>query len=223
MAAADTPMHSILTREFITDTLAQSVQDVRTRALYELCFLHRHHIRNEIVADKLRMILRLCADHGLKVGDLSPEFAAYRLGQSGVDRWFAGLTTAEQIDPALVFEMHKRVMDLFDELPSQQARSLASKYLHFHFPELFYLYDSRVEAAAVALGQGECGYLAGGDHDPDYARFFACCRKLAEAFAPLAGRRPNPRELDRLLRAWTDHQEASMMPSRYEMKPVIHA
>lgn len=215
-------MNTILTREFIADILAQSVQDVRTRALYELCFLHRHHIRSEIVADKLRMILRLCADHGLKVADLSPEFTAYRLGQSGVDRWFAGLTTAEQIDPDLVFEMHKRVMDLFDELPSRQACSLASKYLHFHFPELFYLYDSRVEAAATALGQEECGYLAGGDHDPDYVRFFACCRKLAESFAPLAGRRPNPRELDRLLRAWSDHQEALMMSSRNEMKPVLH-
>ena len=109
-------MNPKLTREFITDTLAQSVQDVRTRALYELCFLHRHHIRNEIVADKLRMILRLCADHGLKLGEVSPEFTAYRLGQSGVDRWFAGLTTAEQIDPARVFELHTLVMDVFDDL-----------------------------------------------------------------------------------------------------------
>lgn len=216
-------MNSILTREFITDTLAQSVQDVRTRALYELCFLHRHHLHNKIVADKLRLILGLCADNGLKVADVSPEFAALRLGRSGVDRWFAGLTTAEQIDPALVFELHKRVMDVFDDIATGQARSLASQYLHFHFPELFYLYDSRVEAAAIALGQGECGYLAGGDHDPDYARFFACCRKLADASAPLAGRRPNPRELDRLLRAWTDHQEALMMPYRHEAKPIIHA
>ena len=216
-------MNSILTREFITDTLAQSVQDVRTRALYELCFLHRHHFRSEIVADKLRMIQRLCADHGLAVSEVSPEFAALRLGQSGVDRWFAGLTTAEQIDPALMFEIHKRVMDVFDDLPPDQARSIASKYLHFHFPELFYLYDSRVERAAILLGRGECGYLAGGDHDPLYARFFACCRKLVDTFAPLAGRRPNPRELDRLLRAWTEHEEALMMPPRPEMKPAIHA
>jgi hypothetical protein len=216
-------MHSQLTREFVTDTLARSVQDVRTRALYELCFLHRHHIRNEIVADKLRMILRLCADHGLKVGEVSPEFAAYRLGQSGVDRWFAGLTTAEQIDPARLFELHKRVMDVFDDLPADQARSLASKYLHFHFPELFYLYDSRVATAALELGHGECGYLAGGEHDPEYARFFACCRKLVEAFASLAGRRPNPRELDRLLRAWTDHQDLMMMPAVPETRQPLHA
>lgn len=185
-------MQPQLTREFITDTLARSAQDVRTRALYELCYLHRHHISGEIVADKLRMILRLCADHGLKVEEVSPEFTAYRLGHSGVDRWFAGLTTAEQIDPARVFEMHKRVMDVFDDLPPEQARSLASKYLHFHFPELFFVYDSRVEAAALALGWGECGYLAGGEHDPQYARFFACCRKLVDAFAPWPAVAPIP-------------------------------
>jgi len=207
-------MNALITREFVTDTLVRSVLDVRGRALYELCFLHRHHFRNEIVADKLRMILRYCADHGLQVNALSPELSALRLGRAGADRWFAGLTTAEVIDPALVFEAHKRVMDVFDDLPAQQSRALASKYLHFHFPELFYLYDSRVETAALALGRGECGYLAWPEHDPDYARFFACCRRLAEEFTSLAGRRPNPREMDRILRGWMDHQEVAMLSAR---------
>lgn len=204
-------MNALITREFVTDTLARSVLDVRGRALYELCFLHRHHFRNEIVADKLRMILRYCADRGLQLNDFSPEMSALRLERAGVDRWFAGLSTAEEIDPALVFEVHKRVMDVFDDLPAPQSRSLASKYLHFHFPELFYLYDSRVEAAALALGRGEWGYLAWSEHDPDYARYFACCRRLAEEFTPLAGRQPNPREMDRILRGWMDHQDGETL------------
>lgn len=196
-----------ISREFIADTLAQSILDPRTRALYELCFMHRHHFQDEIVADKLRMIVRLCAEHGFHVHGFSPEFAAHRLGQSGVDRWFAGLATAEQLDLARVFEMHKRVMDVFVDQPEELARSLASKYLHFHFPELFFIYDSRVAQAAFQLGGGECGYLSRAEFDADYGRFFACCRKLTERLSGMAGRRLNPRELDRVLRAWIDHQE----------------
>lgn len=198
-----------ISREFIADTLAQSMPDPRTRALYELCFLHRHHFQDDIVADKLRMIVRLCAETGLNVNGFSPEFAAHRLGRSGVDRWFAGLATAEQLDPALVFEMHKRVMEVFSDLPVEQARSLASKYLHYHFPELFFLHDARVEAAAIDLGEGECGYLSRAEHDPDYGRFFACCRKLTDRLSSLAGRRLNPRELDRVLRAWADYRDTT--------------
>ena len=71
-----------ISREFIADTLAQSILDPRTRALYELCFLHRHHFQDDIVADKLRMIVRLCAETGLDVPGFSPELAAHRLGRS---------------------------------------------------------------------------------------------------------------------------------------------
>lgn len=198
-----------ISREFIADTLAESILDPRTRALYELCFMHRNHFKDDIVADKLRMIVRLGAEHGFQVSGFSPEHAAHRLGQSGVDSWFAGLATAEQIDPSLVFEMHKRVMDVFADLPAEQARALASKYLHFHFPELFFIHDGRVAAAAYALGQGDCGYLARSEHDPEYGRFFACCRKLTERLVGPAGRRLNPRELDRVLRAWADHHEVA--------------
>lgn len=216
-------MKSEITREFVADTLAQSILDPRTRALYELCFLHRHHFQDDIVADKLRMIVRLCAEQGLAVSGFSPELSAHRLGHSGVDRWFAGLATAEQLDPALVFEIHNRVMAVFTDLPVEQARSLAAKYLHFHFQELFYLYDSRVEAAAFDLGEGDCGYLSRVEHDPTYGRFFACCRKLSDQLVDLAGRRLNPRELDRVLRAWADYKDLVAMPASPRQAPRFAA
>ncbi|TCJ15802.1 hypothetical protein EZJ19_06200 [Parasulfuritortus cantonensis] len=217
-------MKSEITREFIADVLAESVLDPRTRALYELCFMHRTHFQDEIVADKLRMIVRVCAERGVEVPGFSPEFAAHRLGQSGVDRWFAGIATAERIDPALMFEMHKRVMDVFADMPADQARSVASKYLHFHFPELYFIYDGRVAAAAYALGSGDCGYLARSEHDPEYGRFFSCCRKLVERLAEPAGRRLTPRELDRVLRAWIAHDEAGLpTPSPRTQQSVAYA
>lgn len=201
-------MKPTLTREFITGALADSVLEPRVRALYELCFMHRHHFRDDIVADKLRMLVRLCAERGLRMRDFSPEYVAHRLGRAAVDRWFGGLATAEKLDIALLLEVHKHMMRVFDDLDEAEARSLASKYLHFHFPELFFVFDSRVEAAAMALGEGECGYLAIHEHDPVYGRFYACARKLVDKMTPQVGRRLGPRELDRVLRAWNVGEEA---------------
>lgn len=209
-------MKPTLSREFIADVLSRSVLDPRSRALYDLCFFQRHHLRDELVVDKLRLIGRLYA--GAAPG-FSPELGAHWLSKSPVDHWFAALSTAEQLDGWLLLEVHKRVMDVFFDLPEAEARSLASKYLHFHFPELFCIHDSRVEAAVQALGEGDCGFLAIGEHDPVYGRFHAGCRKLADRLAPMIGRRPSPRELDRVLRAWLDLEEAGYtgQAARYDV------
>lgn len=200
-------MKPILTREFVADTLTQSILDHRSRALYDLCFLHRDHLRDVIVADKLRLIARLFAEYEAGPG-FSPERGAHCLAKSPVDHWFATVATAEELDGWLPLELHKRLMNVFDDLPEAEARSLASKYLHFHFPELFYIHDSLVERAARQLVGEECGYLAMNEHDPAYGQFHACCRRLGERLARDLGRRLSPRELDRVLRAWLDVDEA---------------
>jgi hypothetical protein len=200
-------MNPTLPREFLPDAVAQSIQDPRSRTLYELCFLHRDHLRDAVVADKLRLIGRLYTAPGAGLG-FSPEFSAHRLTQSAVDQWFGSLATAEALDVGLLLELHKRVMDVFNDLPLPLARSLASKYLHFHFPELFCIYDEQVETAAANLMQGSCGFLAISDFDPVYGRFHACCRKLAVRLAPEVGHRLTPLEMDRLLRVWLAYQEA---------------
>jgi hypothetical protein len=200
-------MKPTLTREFVADALSRSILDPRTRALYDLCFFNRHHFQDELVADKLRHIGRLYAEYGAGLG-FSPERGAHALAKSPVDRWFCTLATAEELEGWLLLETHKRVMDVFADLPEAEARSLASKYLHFHFPELFFIHDSLVDRAARRLAEGDSGFLAMGEFDPVYGRFHACCRKLADRLAPELGRRLSPRELDRVLRAWGEMEEA---------------
>jgi hypothetical protein len=199
-------MQLSLSREFITDALSQSILDPKVRALYELCFMHRHHLRDEIVADKLRLISRLYGDTmAWQDAAFSAESAAHHLSRSPVDRWFGALATAEQLDSGLLLELHKRLMAVFNDLSDDEARALASRYLHFHFPELFHVYDSRIATAITLLMDGDCGFLALAEFDPAYGRFHACCRKLTERITPLVGRRLSPRELDRVLRAWLDN------------------
>lgn len=199
-------MEATLTREFVTDALSQSILDPRSRALYDLCFIQRDHLRREAVADKLRMMTRLYAEQGVLPDGFSLEAATLRLQRSCVDCWFSAVATAECLDTALVLTLHKRLMDLLPGLPEGGARALASRYLHFHFPELFFLHDSRVETVALVLTRGSGSDLAKKEHDPAYARFVGACLKLVDTMAPLAGRRLSPRELDCVLRAWVDQR-----------------
>jgi hypothetical protein len=46
----------------------------------------------------------------------------------------------------LIFEVHKKLSDASNEISSQN-RSFASKYLHFHYPNLFYIYFIGAEKA----------------------------------------------------------------------------
>lgn len=50
-----------------------------------------------------------------------------------------------------ILETHNYLTNLFTRISGIEKRSLASKYLHFHFPKLFFLYDSRVVASSRML------------------------------------------------------------------------
>lgn len=199
-------MHPQLSREFVTDALSQSILDPRCRALYDLCYIQRDHLRREAAAEKLRMMMRLYAEQGMLPAGFSLETTTLSLQRACVDCWFSAMATAECLDTALVLNLHKRLMDLFPELPRAEACALASRYLHFHFPELFFVFDSRVEAVALVLTRGEGEAPAGEEQDPGYARFVGACLELVDGMVPLVGRRLSPRELDRVLRAWVDRR-----------------
>lgn len=197
-------MNSPLTREFITEALAESVADPRARALYELCFLRRDHLNARIVSDKLNLIVRLPASNGARSA-FSTEAIAHRLEKSGVDHWFNGLRTAEDISLASLQELHARIMQVFGELPEPEARTLASRYLHFHFPELFCIYDASLDQRMQELlPQALIAEQAGAD--TVYAAYFQRCRLLCERLSPMLGRRLALNELECVLRAWHDHQ-----------------
>lgn len=191
-------------REFVTDVLASAFLDPQRRALYDLCFQHGDHLREAVTAEKLRRIVRLYAEYD--GCSLSPEAVAQRLGRSGVDSWFGLLASAEALDPAQLLETHHRMMAVFADLSDVEARSLASKYLHFHFPELFYIYDTVVASVAARLVGDECASEGSPAPDPVYARHMACCRRLTQQLAPQLGRRLSPRELDPVLRAWSERE-----------------
>jgi hypothetical protein len=128
--------------------------DLGNQALYDLCEKYpRHNNLDEILA-KIWIIGRSYAaaierrpraeniiGEKFYEQDVGPKMLAAR-----IDKWFQPLRALERPsveNAAQIIAVHKKLTDLFYQITGLEKRSLASKYLHFHFPRLFYLYDSR--------------------------------------------------------------------------------
>ena len=69
-------------------------------------------------------------------------------------------------------------MDAFKEMTGLEKRSLASKYLHFHCPEKFFIYDSRAKEAIRKIVKRPDKKILSEivEYDPEYGDFV--CRML---------------------------------------------
>ena len=96
--------------------------------------------------------------------------------------------------------VHKYLVDVFKKITGQDKRSLAAKYLHFHHPDLFYIYDSYADTAITKLMRGHRSNLSiTGDSDIWYRPFALKLLDLQRQIEWRFGKRLTPRQLDRLL------------------------
>ena len=90
------------------------------------------------------------------------------------------------------------------KISKRNNRSLASKYLHFHLPDMFFIFDSRAQKALGSSllekvkGKPFSGFYGG---DVDYRRFAVRCLNLRENIKQEYGTELTPRQLDNLLLA----------------------
>jgi hypothetical protein len=135
--------------------------------------------------------------------DFYVEVVAPRIINSGIDSWLSPFQQDQNIDRnnmQLTLKVHADVTNLFYEISGLKKRSLASKYLHFHFPNLFYIYDSRAQYAISKLTH-IIGRVGGSDPDSDhvYRKFAEKCMVLQSYIANTFSINLTPRELDNLL------------------------
>ena len=100
-----------------------------------------------------------------------------------------------------ILSTHKFLMDAFMELTGLEKRSLASKYLHFHCPDKFFIYDSR---AKIAIGKivkrPDKKILSGIEaRDEEYAEFVCRMLELQQYLNKRIGTYEKPRKIDSFL------------------------
>jgi len=154
-------MTSPLKRAMVTKAKAPSQWDFANGLLYDLCREHPQHVDASIIVAKVWLIGRAYAaaierrkDAKKEPGSFYLKKVAPPIRKSSIDRWLRSLDHIADIDEQSLPEIvavHAKVMALFRKIGGDDKRSLASKYLHFHKPHLFFIYDSRANKGLSKL------------------------------------------------------------------------
>ncbi len=186
--------------------------DASNRVLYDLCREHPAHRDGDEILAKVLLIGRVYAaaierrrnredDHEndrFYIDTVAPTIRA-----SAIDKWLHQARTARPATPTGIktsVEVHGLVTELFSQISDLEKRSLASKYLHFHVPRLFFIYDSRaVEAMREFSDVLPRATRSNGNGDNEYRKFVEKATSLVQLCERDYGLSMLPRQLDNLL------------------------
>ena len=191
------------------------VWSVGNQVLYELCELHATHVLEAEIVAKVWLIGRAysaalergrgkAVDAALSNDRFYAEAVPRALRSSELDRRLKALAEFEEIDEfnaASVLDAHAHLVEVFYGLTKKNKRSLASKYLHFHRPSLFFIYDSRAASAILAIGLPHQTIEVPRGADRTYAQFVSAALGVRKFVSSKFGQSLSPRQIDRLLLA----------------------
>ena len=200
-----------ISRQLVERAQSPTRWDVGNGVLYDLCRRFPGHGDASGVVAKVWLIGRAYSA-SIERGRGESEFGGLNnetfytekvpdvLRRSNLDRKLRPLRKLKRFDPGSVaagLDVHHYLVDRLEDLTAKRKRSFASKYLHFHLPDLFFIYDSRAAASMDSLDRTNAD--AGIDCDPQYSSFVVRAMRLRERVKKQHGIELSPREIDRLL------------------------
>ena len=183
--------------------------------LYRMCKEQPLHNNIDIVAGKLIIIGRTYAaavERRKTKDDYSNDDFYYQILaekmesiHDELDRRIANLKNESKPTKDNIGEVistHKYLVGAFRDLTGDIKRSLASKYLHFHCPNMFYIYDSRAESSIKKLVKKNSSLIKilAPDGDEAYADFAVRCLEIQEF---VQADSLTPRDIDNILLSLT--------------------
>ena len=204
-----------LSADQIASAIGRHPWDLCNDTLYELCRKNPSHRTDEEITAKITIIGRVYAASLERRKETESErgdafvsnTVVPKIRDSKIDDWFNELAR-EQINVkrskverlSLALQIHANLVELFGRIAKQQKRSLASKYLHFHFPDAFYIFDTRAIGAVKGCLDKQLRVTDDDkEYDQQYSKFVRGCEELNKKIETVLGRRLSPRELDKVL------------------------
>ncbi|MHC1732807.1 MAG: hypothetical protein AB9888_12380 [Bacteroidales bacterium] len=171
----------------------KNVWDFGNSLLYEMCNSTFTHTQDDQILAKVLFIGRIYAvaieRRRNKQETLGDDFyidtVAPAFKNSDLDKHLAALKKINQIglnELKPILETHFYLTSIINKITDLNKRSFSSKYLHFHLPELFFIYDSRaVKGMQYFINRVPGNYV----HltqlntvDENYAKFYCKCFEL---------------------------------------------
>lgn len=200
--------------------------DLGNKTLYDLCKQYPDHRNDKAIIAKVWIIGRTYAaaierrrSRGKFEGDdFYTKNVVPKIKNSDIDEQFSTLKNYKKVSRDNIediLKVHNELTGLFKAITKDpnnpedkglEKRSLASKYLHFHFPELFFIYDTRAVATLGAclkeLGSISVNKkLKSNNADNEYRKFCNKCLAVTDHINEKHKVTLTPRELDNLLLA----------------------
>ncbi len=198
-----------ITKEMIKQSKVNPDWDFANGILYNLCKNYPKHTEHKYIIAKVWLIGRSYAaaiERGRrKDGPSSENFyetdVAPKIRNSKIDVWLNEISdqTLETAQFAASVKVHAELTALFETISGLKNRSLASKYLHFHKRNAFFIYDSRAEKAVSQIEFPTPKPRRKIEGDEAYCRFVLRCFALQEYIKKEFKADLTSRQIDNLL------------------------
>lgn len=183
------------------------------KVLYDLCSKHFTHDTTEKIIAKTLLIGRVYAaaiERRKNKDSINDDFYLNTIvpafKKSKLDKILIDLKKYKQISKETlpkIIDAHYYLTRLLFNITELEKRSFSSKYLHFHLPDLFFIYDTRAVSALrlfVKKLPKELKDLADRENtDKEYSNFFLKCYFLRQSIYKQFNVLLTPRQLDNLL------------------------
>ncbi len=215
-----TSVAKLITKKMIKDATGPNAIIFSDKILYKVCKDAPKHRDDDIIKGKIMMIGRIYSasiertkkSHNLPKGtEFFRDVVVPDIKESRIDHIIAEAQNTRRVnlDTAHVFiKAHYELTKLFSKISGKCNRSLASKYIHFHAPEKFFIFDrfakiginqfdfdlkTKINAAKKSLGKVS--------FDLDYLKHFVACLHFKDEIKRYHKKNLTPREIDNLLMA----------------------
>lgn len=206
-------MNKLLIEE-IEKAMQNNVWNFGNEILYKMCRENFEHTNDQHILAKILFIGRIYAAaierRKTKNNDINDNFyidaVAPAFRKSDIDKYLTQLKSFKSLEIdnlKFALETHYYLTKVINEITELNKRSLVSKYLHFHLPELFFIYDTRAVQALryfISKVPNSLKTLIELENvDTEYAKFFCKCYALKIGIENQFNLKFSNRHLDNLL------------------------